>query len=284
MTLDRKSIQRTDFSTARRGYDTAEVDAHLSAVADEITALQAASPGGGSLASSASDHVRAIIEAAESSAAQIRREAVQDAERTRRRAEEDARDVSASRAGALERLEATRRVLDSVIESLRAGAGGSDAQRAPERAPEVEAEGAHVSATAGEARVTAGENGGGAGESGMTAAGSDVAGGSERAVDDAAGADVVTPTADATPVASPVPATDPIPATGPTQDAEDEPSAPAPQARGPANADAEGARLIALHMALNGTPRDETAKYLSENYQLADRDRLLDDVYSSVER
>ena len=37
-------------------------------------------------------------------------------------------------------------------------------------------------------------------------------------------------------------------------------------------------------MALNGTPRDETAKYLSENYELSDRERLLDDVYASVER
>jgi DivIVA domain-containing protein len=282
VTLDKKSIQRTDFSMARRGYDPAEVDAHLSVVADEVTALQAASHGGGSLASSASDHVRTIIEAAESSAAQIRREAQEDASQTRRQAEEDARDVSASRAGALDRLEATRRELDSVIESLRAGAGGSDAQRAPEPAPEVEAEAAHVSATAGEDGVTAGENGVGAGESGVTAAGSGVAGGSGQAADDAAGTDV-TPTDDATPVTSPVPATDPIPATGPTQDAEDEPAAPAPQARGPANADAEGARLIALHMALNGTSRDETAKYLSENYQLADRDRLLDEVYSSVE-
>jgi hypothetical protein len=47
--------------------------------------------------------------------------------------------------------------------------------------------------------------------------------------------------------------------------------------------DAEGARLIALNMALNGTPREETAKYLSENFQLSDRDGLLDEVYASVE-
>ena len=50
-----------------------------------------------------------------------------------------------------------------------------------------------------------------------------------------------------------------------------------------ASSDAEAARLIALNMALNRTPRDETAKYLSENYQLSDVDRLLDEVYSSVE-
>ena len=33
--------------------------------------------------------------------------------------------------------------------------------------------------------------------------------------------------------------------------------------------DTEGARLIALNMALNGTPREETDRYLSENFELA---------------
>jgi DivIVA domain-containing protein len=44
--------------------------------------------------------------------------------------------------------------------------------------------------------------------------------------------------------------------------------------------DEAGARLIALNMALGGTPREETARYLAENYSLADADALLDDVYS----
>ena len=41
--------------------------------------------------------------------------------------------------------------------------------------------------------------------------------------------------------------------------------------------------MIALNMALNGTPREETDRYLSENFQLSDRDGLLDEVYASVE-
>jgi hypothetical protein len=45
---------------------------------------------------------------------------------------------------------------------------------------------------------------------------------------------------------------------------------------------AEGARLIALNMALNGTPRDETARYLSANFELDDQDALLDEVYARV--
>jgi DivIVA domain-containing protein len=43
--------------------------------------------------------------------------------------------------------------------------------------------------------------------------------------------------------------------------------------------DEAGARLIALNMALSGTPREETARYLAEHYALADADALLDDVY-----
>jgi hypothetical protein len=42
----------------------------------------------------------------------------------------------------------------------------------------------------------------------------------------------------------------------------------------------EGARVIALNMALRGTPRDETARYLAENFELDDPDSLLDDVYA----
>jgi DivIVA domain-containing protein len=45
-------------------------------------------------------------------------------------------------------------------------------------------------------------------------------------------------------------------------------------------ADEAGARLIALNMALGGTPRDETARYLAEHFALADLDALLDDVYT----
>jgi len=45
---------------------------------------------------------------------------------------------------------------------------------------------------------------------------------------------------------------------------------------------AEGARLIALNMALNGTPRDETSRYLEENFDLDDHETILDEVYARV--
>jgi DivIVA domain-containing protein len=51
----------------------------------------------------------------------------------------------------------------------------------------------------------------------------------------------------------------------------------------PPSADEAGARLIALNMALSGTPREETARYLAENFELADADALLDDVYDRTD-
>jgi hypothetical protein len=63
---------------------------------------------------------------------------------------------------------------------------------------------------------------------------------------------------------------------------EDEESAAAraePEKGGRALASSEGARLIALNMALNGTPREETARYLSDNFDVEDQDAILDDVY-----
>jgi DivIVA domain-containing protein len=57
---------------------------------------------------------------------------------------------------------------------------------------------------------------------------------------------------------------------------------PAPESDAPAvngRPDEAGARLIALNMALTGTPREETERYLAEHYDLADAGALLDDVY-----
>jgi DivIVA domain-containing protein len=62
--------------------------------------------------------------------------------------------------------------------------------------------------------------------------------------------------------------------------------APSPDDAAPSspNGDEAGARLIALNMALSGTPREETARYLAEHYELADADALLDDVYERAGR
>jgi DivIVA domain-containing protein len=62
-----------------------------------------------------------------------------------------------------------------------------------------------------------------------------------------------------------------------------EPAAPAEPAEPAPAADEAGARLIALNMALDGTPREEAARYLAEHFTLADAEGLLDDVYSRAD-
>jgi hypothetical protein len=47
--------------------------------------------------------------------------------------------------------------------------------------------------------------------------------------------------------------------------------------------DLDGARLIALNMALNGESRADTERYLAENFQLPDRLGLIDEVYAAIE-
>jgi DivIVA domain-containing protein len=68
-----------------------------------------------------------------------------------------------------------------------------------------------------------------------------------------------------------------------------EPAAAAADAEPPANGtappdarpeDEEDARIVALDMALAGTPREETERYLADHYALADPGALLDDVYA----
>jgi hypothetical protein len=65
---------------------------------------------------------------------------------------------------------------------------------------------------------------------------------------------------------------------------EPEPAPAAPPSAGPRSDDEAGARLVALNMALEGTPREETARFLAEHYDLGELDVLLDDVYASAGR
>jgi hypothetical protein len=53
---------------------------------------------------------------------------------------------------------------------------------------------------------------------------------------------------------------------------------------GERSTDEAGARLVALNMALEGSPRDATARYLEEHFELPELDALLDDVYASAGR
>jgi DivIVA domain-containing protein len=59
-------------------------------------------------------------------------------------------------------------------------------------------------------------------------------------------------------------------------------AAPTSAAPPPKNGDSAAARIVALDMALSGTPREDTDQYLAENYDLPDRAALLDEVYAAA--
>jgi DivIVA domain-containing protein len=70
----------------------------------------------------------------------------------------------------------------------------------------------------------------------------------------------------------------PAAAPAPAPRAAPEPAA-APE---PKNGDSAAARIVALDMALSGTSREDTDRYLAENYDLPDRAALLDEVYAAA--
>jgi DivIVA domain-containing protein len=126
VSLDRRSIEKRDFPTRLRGYDRTAVDAHLRAIADELEARV------GTTADAAAEQVRAVLTAAERSAAEIVGQAQAEAQRigsAAGRAGDEATDrVTAAASGALERIEALRGELTTLLEALGAGApsGGVD--------------------------------------------------------------------------------------------------------------------------------------------------------------
>jgi DivIVA domain-containing protein len=204
--VDREAIERRDFPVGRRGYDQAAVDEHLRRVADEIEALRAnpgTRPPVTPISAGTSEQVRAILEAAETGAAELRADAG-------RQAGEHVARVEEAADGMLAKLDELDNQLNALLAALRRGSeqltdGLSDLHE------QVSRFGA-----------------GGAPE--------------------------------------------------PEPEPEPEPVTETPSRNG----DEAGARLIALNMALSGTPREETARYLAEHYALADPEALLDDVYAQV--
>jgi hypothetical protein len=271
LALDRQSIEKRDFPFGRRGYEPAAVDAHLAALAREVEALkraqanqQSSQPGApvapagprASLASVASAQVQAIVEAAESSAAAIEREAqehaeqsAQDAAREAQRIRDDAIERSQQHVGKvheatalmLQRVDAMESEINSLVESLRTGANRLNADLSL------------LSGNMSELYDAAGGPSGGAAPAAPI-------------VEDVAIVEEAEILEEAAPPAAPADA-----------DAAGEVGADG------AEEDLEGARLIALNMALNGQPRAETDKYLADNFDLSDRAALLDEVYATVE-
>jgi DivIVA domain-containing protein len=260
--FDRQAIERRDFPVGRRGYDPAAVDAHLRALAAEFEELRRAAGGGeASLAWTAGNQVHSIIEAAETAAAEIESQALeharsvretadQDAERTREEALERARAhvaaVAQVTAALQERVQAMDGEVGNLVESLRAGAGrlASDLTAVEQSMGEL------YDAASGRAEA---------------------AGYAEpqpapfaEELDSAMGAESLPP-----------PARQPLAPPPPAQAVAEPPAA--------GGGDLDGARLIALNMALNGQSRADAERYLAENFQSIDRLKLIDEVYAAVE-
>jgi DivIVA domain-containing protein len=304
MDLERKKIQKRDFATARRGYDPQEVDAHLAEIADAIEELRTTSTAG-----AAAQRVQAIVEAAEKSAVQIEEAAQQDAsdrreqaaeirkaaeeqaEKVRKRAEQQAkasRDrIEADAAEGLTRASEAERLLEdaaSQLDSLRGALGKLRGTLESPHAPapaEAEAEGDEVEAEkAPPEEAEAAAEPAEAEKAKAVKADQAKAQQQKAAKNGEAKAEPEAETAHAEP-----PKTDkPVKESQETRSQAAYKASPgsAPKRTGQPRDGAEGARLIALNMALDGTSREETDRYLAENFKLSDRDGLLDEVYESV--
>ncbi len=253
--LDRQGIERRDFPIARRGYDPASVDAHLRALAAEVEELQreASSRGRESLASTAGTQVQGILEAAQSTAETIEREAAQDAQRVR-----DAANVDAKRTRdeAVARAQEHVAAVSKATEALLARVGSMDTET------QTLVESLHTGASRLASDLAAVETN----MEALYNAASGRTGGGEVAAEQAGSYNGVEQAAFAAPdVAFAAPAV------------------AQPELQGEAAGDLDGARLVALNMALNGDSREETGQYLAENFDVPDSDRLLDEVYAAIE-
>ncbi len=278
MDFDRQAIERRDFPIGRRGYDPSAVDAHLRALAEEFEELQRAAITGGadvSVASTAGTQVQSILQAAETAAAEIERHALENARQVREDAD---RDADRTREEAVERARAHVAAVAQVTANLLEHVGSMDGE---------------VSALVESLRAGAGR---------LAADLSAVETGMGELYDAASGRGIAPAEPEPPRQFEPEPQRpfEPVP-----QQFEPEPQRPfeaeldsaleaAPQsvgapiqsgaeAAGAGAGDLDGARLIALNMALNGESRADTERYLAENFQLPDRLKLIDEVYSAIE-
>ena len=257
--LERQSIEKKDFPIGRRGYDPEAVDAHLRALADEIDELKRSSRRRTeTLASSASEQVRAIVEAAETSAAEIQRQAEDEAREIRAEANSEAQTHARAgdRAGARVRRQGV-------------GVDGGDApaaRRDGERAGRADRVAAHGLEPAERRPAAArGEPDRGRGDA---APSGDASRRIELRARGASRPPVGAPESAAVAEAVGEPAVESrsLDADSPgARSADGRPRSPAAESAAlddDGADDTEGARLIALNMALNGTPREETDRYL----------------------
>ena len=241
--LERQSIEKQDFPTARQGYDKDAVDAHLAAIADEFEHL--------TLASSASERSGRSSRPRRRAPREIQREADDAAQATRQEAEQAARHaregagrLSELAAALSQRLDESRRELEALVGRCRAPRAAPEPSRScgPRRAS------TRIRRTPSPRRPPSSRRPR-----------------PPRRLLRRRPRSMRRLCSNRRPRSTRLPSR--LAAAVPAGTADEN----------------EAARLIALNMALDGSSRDETAKYLDENFQLADRDRLLDEVYASVD-
>jgi hypothetical protein len=250
-------------------------------LADEIEELKRSSRRRTeTLASSASEQVRSIVEAAETSAGQIqkqaedeareiRTEASSEAQNTRTAATEQAREyvgnVSEATAVMLQRIDAMESELGALVESLRTGSNRLSADLQLLQGNLTELRGAAAPSGRSSEPESSFEPDSVSEDPGAPPENAAVA----EAIDEPGFSEPVFSYADTAPEHAQPPR-----AVSPAAE-----SAASYEERAD---DTEGARLVALNMALNGTPREETDRYLEANFRLENRGALLDEVYASV--
>ncbi len=84
------------------------------------------------------------------------------------------------------------------------------------------------------------------------------------------------------PASSKTPAPGDTPADASVEQTQAEPGAMRRNGEGAGSSEYD-ARLVALNMALNGESREDTDRYIAENYEVDDRKRLLDEVFAAIE-
>jgi hypothetical protein len=302
--IDRQAIERRDFPIARRGYEPAAVDAHLRALANEIEQLQRELSDGGaapaSLASTAGTQVQSILAAAEATAAELERDALESARETRGEADRDAAStreqaiaqarghvafVAQATAALLERVGSMDAEVGALVDSVRTGADRlaadlsavetnmSELYDAAAGNPAVHAVSGDVMRPSIPVPPPATPHLGDSAPASLTPVPPTPQAQAPRAPGPQAAA------ASAKPSLSPPETTNP--------NAHLDPEAPAAAGGAPQaateNGDLDGARLVALNMALNGESREEAEHYLAENYELVDRGKLIDEVYAAIE-
>ena len=272
------------------------MDAHLRALAAEFEELQRASAGAGgepSLASTAATQVQSILTAAETAAADIERQALAGrkrgarAGRAGRRAHPRGRvaqarahvaAVAQATAVLLERVASMDGEVDALVESLRAGAGrlaGDLAAVETNMGELYDAAAGRVRGRAGGRAVTRSAAPPAVASSAFGPAAASAHAAPRLRAGSAAAEGLDDRRRCAAEPAPPCRAAEPV--------AVDAGAGRCDRAAAGANGDLDGARLIALNMALNGESRADADRYLAENFQLTDREKLIDEVYAAIE-